>query len=248
MAVHIRLRRTGTTQEAGLPRGGGRFARGARRALHRGHRALQPADQAADHQDRADKAAEWIKKGAQPVEHRRSMLLAQAAKAAAKAYGRAMAAGRPRRRGRGAAALRARRARCRCSRSRDRPEERFRAAARVRAVGARRPTGARPAASPPAASTGETVLVKMEGVDSPEAARRFAGRLLAVGAGGRAARARRAASTRGRWRARGSRRATAGASGSFVRRRRPGGAAALGRWPTRGGSTWSRRCPRSSWT
>ena len=37
----------GHDQEAGLPRGGGRLARGARRAVHRGDRALQPALQPA---------------------------------------------------------------------------------------------------------------------------------------------------------------------------------------------------------
>ena len=82
MAVHIRLRRTGTTQEAGVPRGGGGLARGARRASSSrciGH--YNPLTNPPTIKIEVEKAQAWINKGAQPsntVKH----LLARARSAA----------------------------------------------------------------------------------------------------------------------------------------------------------------------
>ena len=50
----------------------------------------------------------------------------------------------------------------------------------MRALGGRAPTGGKTVASRAAASTAPELFVRMEGVTSPEAAKRFSGRLLAV--------------------------------------------------------------------
>ena len=81
MAVHIRLRRTGTTRKPAyrVVVADSRAARDGRFIEIIGH--YNPLTKPPTIKIEADKAAEWIKKGAQPsntVKH----LLAQAAKAA----------------------------------------------------------------------------------------------------------------------------------------------------------------------
>ena len=69
VAVTIRLRRMGIDEATGLSRGRGGLALAARRPLHRDARALQPADRAADGDDRPGEGRGVDQEGRPAVEH-----------------------------------------------------------------------------------------------------------------------------------------------------------------------------------
>ena len=231
MAVHIRLRRTGTTQEARVPRGGGGLARRARRPVHRGDRALQPADEAADGQDRA---REGRRRGSTrgPSPRTRSQTLLRAGQRS-----RRGSRSRP-------DAMRWRRRRSwpigevlrpyglpgevKVRPLTDRTAERFRRSARVHRCGSPRTDRREPCRIASCRFEGRRCCSGSTGVDSPEAARRLGGRLLAVEPGGGAAARRTAASTRGSSRARVVETRDGREVGRFVRVEPGGGAGPLG--------------------